>query len=167
MAEPFVGEIRIFAFGTIPSGWIACNGQKLPIRSNQALFALLSTTYGGDGVNDFAVPDLRGRVPLHPGTGINRGTSAGEAAHVLTTGEIPAHNHTMSVNSAGATEKPATDNFLGATGAANSYSSNQPNIQMAQQTIGNAGAGGAHNNMQPYLTFNFCIATTGLFPPRP
>ncbi len=168
MAEPFVGEIRIFAFGTIPSGWIPCNGQKLSIQSNQALFSLLTNTYGGDGKVDFAVPDLRGRVPIHPGGGITLGQSAGEAAHALTANETPPHNHTLYASNATGTVKVATNNVMAATGTVNSYSTTTPpNAAMATGALANAGSNVAHNNMQPYLTFSYCIATTGLYPPRP
>ncbi|MDR6245868.1 phage tail protein [Paenibacillus hunanensis] len=167
MAEPFVGEIRIFAFGVIPRGWIACNGQILQIRENQALFSLITNMYGGDGRTTFAVPDLRGRVPVQPGGGINMGQSAGEAVHVLTTNEMPAHNHTLSASSAAGTAKIATNNVMATTGAINSYSTAPPNAVMATTAISNTGASAAHNNMQPYLTVSYCIATTGIYPSRP
>lgn len=167
MAEPFVGEIRIFAFGTIPNGWIPCNGQILQIRSNQALFALLYTTYGGDGKTTFAVPDLRGRVPIHPAPGIAAGKSYGEEVHVLTENEMPMHYHLLNANKDNGTSKFPKDNVMAATGAKNSYAEGTPNGVMNSASIANVGASTAHNNMQPYLTFSFCIATIGIFPPRP
>jgi len=169
MAEPFLGEIRIFAFGTIPNGWLPCNGQKLPIRNNQALFSIITTLYGGDGVNDFALPNLQGRVPVHPGAGVVLGKSVGEVSHMLTTNEIPQHNHKLSGSNIAATSKVATGNFVASTGTVSSYAAAgaTPNAMMASNAIGTSGGGIAHNNMQPYLTFNFCIAISGIYPPKP
>jgi microcystin-dependent protein len=168
MAEPFVGEIRIFAFGTIPNGWAPCNGQKLSVRSNQALFSIISTLYGGDGVNDFALPNLQGRVPVNPGAGVTLAQSAGEAAHVLTTNEIPLHNHTLKANQTTSNSKVAAGNFVGVAGTINSYATGvTPNQTLSPSAVSKSGGDGAHNNMQPYLTFNFCIALTGIYPPKP
>ncbi|WDF50048.1 tail fiber protein [Paenibacillus sp. KACC 21273] len=168
MAEPFVGEIRIFAFGTIPNGWAPCNGQKLPIRNNQALFSIITTLYGGDGVNDFALPNLQGRVPVNPGTGITLGQSSGEAAHALTANEMPNHNHTLKANKTSSNSKVAAGNFAAVTGTVNSYATGiNPNQLLSPSAVSKSGGDLVHNNMQPYLTFNFCIALTGIYPSRP
>ncbi|MEW4371320.1 phage tail protein [Paenibacillus kandeliae] len=168
MADPFIGEIRMFAFGTIPQGWIQCNGQLLAIASNTALFSLLSITYGGDGRTTFGVPDLRGCVPVHPSANIALGKSGGEIAHALTINEMPTHNHMLQVSDATSTSKTPKDNFLAATTTANSYAAGATsNAAMTASTISTAGAGAPHTNMQPYLTFSFCIATIGIYPPHP
>lgn len=167
MAEPFLGEIRIFSFATIPQGWILCNGQLLQIRNNSALFALLSNTYGGDGRTTFAVPDLRGRVPVHPGAGVTLGQSAGEAAHVLTVSEIPQHTHELSASNVAGTAKVAANNVMATTGTIPSYTTTTPNAVMASTAISTVGQNVAHNNMQPYLALSYCIATVGIYPPRP
>ncbi len=166
MGDYFMGEIRLFSYGVIPSGWIACNGQLLNLRQYTALFSLLGTTYGGDGVTTFGVPDLRGRVPIHPSATLIRGEKQGQANHVLTVNEMPAHLHQLSASQDSASESFASDNVLAKTDGVNSYAVTTPNAQMNPGTIGTAGANAAHNNMQPYLTLNFCIAATGIFPPR-
>ncbi|WP_322907880.1 phage tail protein [Paenibacillus campi] len=167
MGDYFLGEIRLFPYGVIPKGWLACNGQLLDIRSNAALFSLLVTTYGGDGRNNFALPDLRGRVPIHLSTTITGGAKGGQANHVLTVNEMPAHSHTLNVSQDSASESFAGSNVLAKTDGIHSYASTAPNAQMASTAIGTAGANVAHNNMQPYLTLNFCISTTGIYPQRP
>lgn len=167
MAEPFVGEIRIFSFGVIPRGWLPCNGQLLQIRNNTALFSLLGTTYGGDGRTDFALPDLRGRAALHPGASFALGNAGGEQTHALTVNEMPTHNHLLNVSSAGATNKAAAGNYPASSGTSNAYAAAGPTAQMASQTLSVTGAAIGHSNMQPYSTFNYCIATMGLYPTRP
>lgn len=162
--EPFVGEIRLFPFGFTPTGWAACEGQILQIQTNSALFSLLGTQFGGDGRTTFALPDLRGRTPLASnGTTFRQGVSGGEATHALTITEMPMHNHAVTGSLTPIVETSPVNNTWGAfAGAFNPTS----NVTMHPAAIGTTGAGVPHNNMQPYLAMNFCIATTGIYPPR-
>jgi len=164
MAEPFIGEIRCFSFNFAPEGWAPCDGGLLSIAQNQALYSLLGTTYGGNGTTTFALPDLRGRAPVHQGNGVILGQSAGEEVHTLTINEMPAHTHTISANSDGATSKIATGNVWGNNGT-NSYST-QSNGSMSSYALSTAGGSQAHPNMQPYNVANYCIALVGYYPPR-
>jgi microcystin-dependent protein len=165
MAEPFLAEIRIMSFNFAPKGWALCNGQLLPINQNQALFSLLGTTFGGDGRVNFALPDIRGRVPTHVGSGLTLGERAGEQAHTLSIGETPLHTHAVNGNTS-ATGGAATpnNNFLG--GGNNVYAApNAGSLTSLQPgTITNTGGSQPHLNMQPYLTLSFCIALQGIFP---
>jgi len=161
MAEPFLSEIRIMSFNFAPKGWALANGQLLPINQNQALFALLGTTYGGNGQTTFALPDLRGRVPMHAGSGHTLGERAGQEAHTLTPAELPAHTHLVKVVNSNANAAPA-GNVLAAANAL--YQPAPPNTTLAPNTIGNAGGSQPHNNQQPYLTLSFTIALSGIFP---
>jgi microcystin-dependent protein len=163
MAEPFLSEIRIMSFNFAPKGWALCDGQFLPINQNQALFSLLGTTYGGNGQTTFALPDLRGRVPIHMGSGHTLGERAGAQAHTLTIAEMPQHNHALnaSTTASGGTDNPA-GNYLGS--ASNLYHTPTGLTSMNPGTVANAGGGQAHLNMQPYLTLSFCIALQGIFP---
>jgi len=170
MAEPFLSEIRIMSFEFAPKGWALCNGQLLPINQNQALFALLGTTFGGDGRVNFALPDLRGRTPIHVGNGHTLGERGGEPAHTLCTLELPVHIHILSGSSANASTVAPANNIL-AKGAAsngnpiNYYSTNRTNlVTMLPGSVSNSGGSQAHLNMQPFLTLNFCIALQGIFP---
>jgi microcystin-dependent protein len=163
MAEPFLSELRIMSFVFAPKGWALCNGQFLPINQNQALFSLLGTTYGGNGQTTFALPDLRGRTPIHVGSGHTLGEKGGEQAHTITVAELPQHIHSMSgstVNSGG-TDNP-TNNFLGS--ASNLYHTPANLIAMNAGTIANVGGSQAHLNMMPFNTLSFCIALQGIFP---
>jgi microcystin-dependent protein len=164
MAEPFLSEIRIMSFGFAPKGWALCNGQLLPINQNQALFSLLGTTYGGDGRVNFALPDLRGNVPIHVGQGFLLGNTAGETAHTLIQSEMPQHPHFMNAVDASGTLGNPKGNLLAQV--ANTYSGNVgSNITtLSPPTVANAGGSQAHNNMMPYLVLNFCIALQGIFP---
>jgi microcystin-dependent protein len=164
MAEPFVGEIRLFSFGVIPRGWLPCQGQLLSIQQNQALFAVLGVQYGGNGSTTFALPDLRGRVPLNTSPDYPMGATAGEPAHTVTVNEMPRHTHSVSASGEPATLVPPAGNVW--PQSANTYSAVVPNVQMGADAVSVAGGSQAHNNMQPYLTINFCIATVGIFPPR-
>ncbi|HYO60896.1 MAG TPA: tail fiber protein [Actinomycetota bacterium] len=162
MAEPFLSEIRIFSFNFPPKGWAFCNGQSLPINQNQALFALLGTTFGGNGQTTFQLPNLQGCSPIHAGSGFSLGTKAGESSHTLTMAEMPQHIHFWQSTSVDATLAPATGNFLGA--ANNVYVGAGNLTTLPPATIGNTGGSQAHNNMQPYLVLNYCIALQGIFP---
>jgi microcystin-dependent protein len=163
MAEPFLSEIRIMSFSFAPKGWAMCNGQLLPINQNQPLFALLGTTFGGDGRVNFALPDQRGRTPIHVGSGHTLGEQGGEQAHTLSIGELPTHPHTVaaSTTATGGTDNMA-GNFLGS--ANNVYAAPASLTTMNPGTIVNTGGSQAHLNMQPFLTLTFCIALQGIFP---
>ena len=161
--EPFLAEIRIMGFDWPPKGWARCDGQFLPINQNQALFALLGITYGGNGQTNFQLPDLRGRVPVHMGNGHGQGERAGEEAHTVTLNEMPAHTHFLSGSATnGNTESPSnavlarSDSFV--------YSNPANLTALATGTVTSVGGSQAHQNMQPYLTLNFCIALQGIFP---
>lgn len=164
MAEPFVGELRLFPFGITPRGWLPCEGQLINIQTNQALFSLIGATYGGDGRTNFALPDLRGRVPIHKGAGINYGASAGEANHTVTINEMPGHTHQVSASS-GSAESPDPEGKVWA-GVSDRYGAATAITSMNAGAIGTAGGSQAHNNMQPYLVMQYCIAMQGIFPPR-
>ena len=165
MAQPYVGEIKIMSFPFAPRGWALCNGQLLPINQNQALFALLGTTYGGNGQTTFALPDLRGRVPIYVGNGHVLGEAGGEKAHTLTPGELPTHTHPPYANGADGTANTAAGNVL-AKSLANAYGAPQALVPMSSETVLPVGGGQAHENMMPFLTLNFCIALQGIFPSR-
>jgi microcystin-dependent protein len=164
MAEPFLSEIRLMSFGYPPQGWAQCNGQLLPISQNQALFSLLGTTYGGDGRVNFALPDLRGRVPIHNGNGRTLGERGGEQAHTLAVNEIPQHTHAvMASTQAANSPSPANDTFAAAGG--NQFYGPPSNLTALQAgTVVNVGGSQAHVNMEPFLTLNFCLALQGIFP---
>ena len=166
MAEPFLSETRIMSFSFAPNGWAMCNGQLLPINQNQALFALLGTTFGGDGRVNFALPDLRGRTPIHVGNGHTLGERAGEQAHTLSIQELHQHTHVLkSTSQAVTTNIPASGNALGNTAPNQAYNNSNKNLTaMNPGSITNAGGSQAHLNMQPFLTLNFCIALQGVFP---
>lgn len=169
MADPFVAEIRIFPFNFAPKGWAWCDGQLLPLSQNTALFSLLGTTYGGNGKSNFALPDLQGRAPMHPGQGPglslhDLGETGGSETVTLLESEIPAHSHQVRGIGAFADQPSPQGNTWGRT-AANPYVS-APNGQMSPNALAPAGGDQPHNNMQPYLTFYFCIALQGVFPPR-
>jgi microcystin-dependent protein len=163
MAEPFLSEIRIMSFDYAPQGWAQCNGQLLNINQNQPLFALLGTTFGGDGRVTFALPNLQARIPIGVGAGHTLGERGGEDAHTLTTGEMPAHTHSVAASSAstGGNSVP-TGRFLGS--ANNMYHAAQNLMPINPATITFAGGSQAHQNDQPYLALNFCIALQGIFP---
>jgi microcystin-dependent protein len=164
MAEPFLGEIRSFSFGLIPRGWLACQGQMLPVQQNQALFSLLGVTYGGNGVTVFGLPDLRGRVPLHLSPTYPLGAAGGEANHTLTMNEMPMHTHAVQASAETATLIPPQGNAW--PQSADSYSA-APDVAMGSGALSTAGGSQAHANMQPYLPISFCIAIQGIYPPRP
>src|ERR1700722_13697770 len=164
MATPYLAEIRVFSFGFAPKGWALCNGQTLPINQNQALFSLLGTTYGGNGVTTFQLPNLQARMPVHVGSGYVQGQTAGESSHTLITSEMPAHNHSATGVSTNATVAAAT-NATWAASAKNPYATSA-NVALASGALSTLSGSPPHNNMPPYLTLNFCIALNGIFPSR-
>jgi microcystin-dependent protein len=172
MADPFVAEIRIFPFNFAPRGWAWCDGQLLPISQNTALFSLLGTTYGGNGKSNFALPDLQGRAAMHPGQGPglslhDLGETGGAETVSLLESEIPSHAHTLSVSNQIASSTSPQGLPLGASGGEVIYSDNTgTRTNMSPNALAPAGGDQPHNNMQPYLTFYFCIAMQGVFPPR-
>ena len=185
MADPFLGQIEIFAFNFPPKGWATCSGQVLPIQQNQALFSLLGTTYGGNGQTTFGLPDLRGRLAVGWGQGqglsnYDLGQILGAESHTLVVNEMPAHNHSLNANTTTAatsnTDTPSTSVVLGNTAgkqsgvanpfALNLYASAAPGGTLDAHSIGVAGGNQPHNNIMPYLTMNFCIALVGIFPSR-
>jgi microcystin-dependent protein len=162
MAEPFLSEIRMMSFVFAPKGWALCNGQLLPINQNQALFALLGTTFGGDGRVNFALPDLRGRTPIHVGNGHTLGERAGEQAHTLSIAELPTHVHVAQGSTANANAPSASNNVLAQ--ASNVYAAPTNLTSLNPSSVANVGGSQAHLNMQPFLTISFCIALQGIFP---
>lgn len=173
MADPFVAEIRIFPFNFAPKGWAWCDGQLLPLSQNTALFSLLGTTYGGDGKSNFALPDLQGRAPMHPGQGPglslhDLGETGGSETVTLLESEIPAHSHTLMAQGAPADTNVPVGNSIARVIGATPYlpPAGAPLVAMAPQALAPAGGDQPHNNLQPYLTFYFNIALQGVFPPR-
>ena len=164
MGTPYMSEIRIMSFAFAPKGWAQCNGQLLPINQNQALFALLGTTFGGNGQTTFALPDLRGAVPIHFGVGYVLGQKGGEQAHTLNQLEMAAHPHVASGTTTNADSAQPGNNFLGA--ANNMYGPATNLTSLHPSTISSQGGSQPHENMQPYLGLNFCIALVGVFPSR-
>jgi microcystin-dependent protein len=175
MADPFVAEIRIFPFTFAPKGWAFCDGQLIPISQNTALFALLGTTYGGDGKSTFALPDLQGSVPMHPGQGSglslhDLGETGGSETVTLLASEMPLHNHIMNGRpTVAATPQSTPVGFAPSRSNSRPYSPSnvQPSGQMNFTATLPTGGSLPHSNMMPYLTLNFCIAMQGVFPQRP
>ena len=176
MSDQFLAEIRIFPFNFPPTGWAFCDGQLMPISQNTALFALLGTVYGGDGKSTFALPDLQGSAPMQPGQGQglslrDLGEMSGVESITLLQTEIPVHTHTQGASIEDATQGSLTANnvIYGQTSGGILYqtTTNANVVQLAPQALALAGGGLPHNNMQPYLTLNFCIALQGIFPQRP
>jgi len=163
MANPYLGEIRIFSFNYAPTGWLMCNGQTLAISSYAALFSLLGTTYGGNGTTNFQLPNLQGRMPMHFGNGIVQGQLGGETAHVLTPSETPIHTHQALGSSTPANLGVPTGNLWASGNAAYAPTTN---TSMSPSCLTSFGGGLSHDNMPPYLTLNFCIAMAGIFPSR-
>jgi microcystin-dependent protein len=162
MAEPFLSEIRLFSFNFPPKGWALCNGQLLPINQNQALFALLGTTYGGNGQTNFALPDLRGRCAMHEGGGFTLGQRGGEEAHTVSQSEMPQHLHFAQAAAKDGDNPIPTNNLL--ANFNNGYGGATNLTTLLPGTVSNVGGSQAHNNMCPYLVINFCIALQGIFP---
>lgn len=174
MADPFVAEIRIYPFNFAPRGWAFCDGQLLPISQNTALFSLLGTTYGGNGQSNFALPDLQGRAPMQPGQGPglslhDLGETGGSETVTLLESEIPSHSHALRANTDFADlQTPSPARSLARSQNALAYQTipNQAVVSLAPEALAPTGGDLPHNNMQPYLTLNFCIALQGIFPPR-
>ena len=164
MAEPFLSEIRLMSFNFAPKGWAMCNGQLLPINQNQGLFSLLGTTFGGDGQVNFALPDLRGRVPIHVGSGHTLGERGGEQAHTLSIAELPTHTHVLQATSVDGSSVIPVTNMLAKAAPANPYHAPVSLGAMNAASVANVGGSHAHLNMQPFLTITFCIALQGIFP---
>jgi microcystin-dependent protein len=162
MSEQFLSEIRMMSFNFPPKGWALCNGQTLPINQNQALFALLGTTYGGNGQTTFQLPNLQGRVPMHVGQGHTLGQTSGEQSHVLSISEMPSHQHTFQGTTNNADNVAVTNNLMATS--ANLYTAAANLTTLNPSTVGNAGGSLPHDNMQPYLVISFCIALQGIFP---
>jgi microcystin-dependent protein len=173
MADPFVAEIRIFPFNFAPKGWAWCNGQLMPISQNTALFSLLGTTYGGDGKSTFALPDMQGNAPMHPGQGPglslhDLGEMGGSETVTLLQSEIPSHSHSfMCSNADSNSQGPTANKFAGGVGGIAMYATPGALEQLAVSALSPAGGSLPHNNMMPYLTLYFNIALQGVFPARP
>jgi microcystin-dependent protein len=162
VSTPYMSEIKIMSFPFAPKGWAQCNGQLIPINQNQALFSLLGITYGGDGRTTFGLPNLQGRVPIHLGNGFALGNLGGEQGHVLTIGEEPVHTHSVLATATDGDSPIPAGNYLGASD--NMYAPLASPVNLAPATVANAGGGQPHENRQPFLVLNFCIALQGIFP---
>ena len=165
MASPFLSEIRIFSFGFAPKGWALCNGQVLPINQNQALFSLVGTFYGGNGITTFALPNLQGSVPFHVGGGFALGQVGGEQSVILNQSQLPSHTH-VPIASTNAASAKDPSGALWATGNSSGYAASGDGTVLAPQAVSTTGNSQAHNNMSPYQGLNFCIALQGIFPTR-
>lgn len=166
MSDPFLGEIKIVPWTYAPKGWAFCNGQFLPINQNQALFSLLGTMYGGNGQTTFALPDFRGRVPLHVGAGYIQGQAGGQPTHTLTTGEMTQHVHFFNAKNASATATAPDNTVVIANSPSPAYGAAGNLVAMNGQLVTNTGGSQPHENRQPYLVLNFMIALQGIFPSR-
>jgi microcystin-dependent protein len=172
MPEPFLAEIKIISWNFPPKGWAFCNGQLLPINQNQALFSILGTTYGGNGQTNFALPNFRGRIPIHFGGGFNLGQTGGSSAHTLSISELPSHTHIPNASNASGTlpfpaaVSPVVQHNIWAISTQNPYESpNSGNLAaMNAAAISNVGGSQPHENRAPYLVLNFIIALQGIFP---
>lgn len=170
--DPFVAEIRIFPFNFAPKGWAFCDGQILPLSQNTALFSLLGTTYGGDGKSNFALPNMQGNAPMHPGQGPglslhDLGETGGSDTVSLLESEIPSHAHALMASNQPGEDPQAVGEALARSVGANLYqASNAGLVNLSGNALAPAGGDQPHNNMQPYLTLNFCIALQGVYPPR-
>ena len=164
MAQPYVGEIRMFAGNFAPAGWMFCEGQLLPIRENETLFNLIGTTYGGDGQSTFALPDLRGRLPLHFGNGFTLAETGGVETVTLTVQQIPAHGHAYLGTTSVSNDANAINNVVGQPSSGFPYLNAPPTITMAPGSIASTGGSQPHNNYQPYLCVDFIISLFGIFP---
>jgi microcystin-dependent protein len=167
MAEPFIGEVRMWGLTFAPQGWMFCNGGLLPINQNQALYSLIGTTFGGNGTTTFAVPELRGRVPMHVGSsGPQQGLRAGAETVTLTPAQMPAHTHDVRSSSQTGDENAPAGHIFAAADGAETYAAPANLVKLNANTVSNAGGGQGHENRQPTLAINFTIALQGLFPSR-
>ncbi|HEX8084279.1 MAG TPA: tail fiber protein [Solirubrobacteraceae bacterium] len=164
MAQPYVGEIRMFGGNFAPAGWMFCEGQQLPISENETLFQLIGTTYGGDGQETFNLPDLRGRIPIHQGNGFILAETGGAEEITLTTQQIPVHNHAFLASTPQGTLNSPQDNVLAAGKTVDLYREASPTTAMAAGAIGPIGGSQPHTNFQPYLCIDFIISLFGIFP---
>lgn len=164
MAQPYVGEIRMFAGNFAPAGWMFCAGQLLPIAENETLFFLIGTTYGGDGESTFALPDLQGRIPIHFGNGFNLAETGGVETVTLTVGQIPAHSHPLLATSSSAAQSNPANNVLARVTGTDVYGTDTPFAPMAPASVGPVGGSQPHENCQPFLCVSFIISLFGIFP---
>jgi microcystin-dependent protein len=164
MAQPYVGEIRIFAGNFAPAGWMFCEGQLLPISENETLFQLIGTTYGGDGQSTFGLPDLRGRIPVHQGPGFQLAQTGGTEEVTLTVQQTPVHTHQLLANSAVGNVNTPADQVLGASGTIDMYREASPTVALFNTTVSPVGGNQPHTNFQPYLCLDFIISLFGIFP---
>jgi microcystin-dependent protein len=164
MGQPFVGEIRIFAGNFAPAGWMFCEGQLLPISEYETLFNLIGTTYGGDGQSTFALPDMRGRIPLHFGNGTTLAETGGVEAVTLTTAQLPAHSHPMMASSSTGTQLSPAGNVTAQSDSISLYRAGAGVSQLASQSVTSTGGSQPHTNFQPYLCLDFIISLYGIFP---
>jgi microcystin-dependent protein len=166
MAQPYVGEIRIFAGNFAPAGWMFCEGQLLPISENETLFQLIGTTYGGDGESTFSLPDLRGRVPIHQGNNFTLAQNGGVEEVTLTTQQLPVHSHPLVATLNQGTQNQPADMLLAQSPTQNAfpYGTDVPPSQLAANVVTSVGASQPHTNFQPYLCLNFIISLFGIFP---
>lgn len=169
--DPFVAEIRIFPFNFAPKGWAFCDGQLLPLSQNTALFSLLGTTYGGDGKSNFALPDMQGNAPMHPGQGPglslhDLGETGGSETVSLLESEIPSHSHSEAASATDATDPTGAGQLFAKGAGIGMYAAPGAVTPLSPNAVAPAGGDQPHNNLQPYLTLNFCIALQGVFPPR-
>ena len=164
MAQPYVGEIRMFAGNFAPAGWMFCEGQLLPISENETLFQLIGTTYGGDGQSTFALPDLRGRIPIHQGNGFILAETGGAEEITLTVSQIPAHSHPFLAASAGGTAATPVNGLLAESVSINPFIEDVTNGNMNAAAVSAVGGSQPHTNFQPYLCVDFIISLFGIFP---
>ena len=166
MPTPFLGEIKLISFNFAPIGWAFCNGQFLPINQNQALFSLMGTMYGGNGQTTFALPDLRGRVPMHVGNGHTQGEAGGSSTTTISLSQLPAHTHTLMGSPSTSANTPSATTVLGKSAPQAVYGGAANLVAMDATSIANTGGSQAHMNLQPYLVLNFVVALQGIFPSR-
>ena len=164
MAQPYVGELRMFAGNFAPAGWMFCSGQLLPISENETLFQLIGTMYGGDGESTFGLPDLRGRLPLHIGSGFIQGETGGVESVTLTTQQIPVHSHALLASTASGTQNSPANSVVAASPSVTLFVNDTTDANLSGNTVGPVGGSQPHSNFQPYLCINFIISLFGIFP---
>jgi microcystin-dependent protein len=164
VAQPYIGEMRMFAGNFAPAGWAFCDGQLLPISENDALFTLIGTTYGGDGEQTFALPDLRSRIPIHQGNGFVLAETGGAEQVTLTANQVPAHTHPLLASTNIATQTSPSGNVVAQSAALDLYIEDTPNVNLATTAVGSTGGSQPHSNLQPFLSLSFIISLFGIFP---